>query len=109
MNILKAFSDRRVDDRLESFSLEIVLDGVRYSAVDWSLSGVLVGDYCGASVAGDEIEGSFRICTDMKDHPFKAVVVRHNPAKSQLALNFTDLSFKAISVLEALMAGRHND
>jgi hypothetical protein len=109
VNILKAFSDRRVDDRLESFSLEIVLDGDRYSAVDWSLSGVLVGDYYCASVAGDEIEGSFRICTDMKDHPFKAVVVRYDPAKGQLALNFTDLSFKAISVLEALMAGRHND
>ena len=108
VSLIKAFSDRRVDDRLRAFSLEIMLDGVQYPAVDWSLSGVLVADYYGSLSAGDDVEGSFRICTDMKSHSFKAVVVRHNSTKGQLALNFTELSFEAISILEALMTGRRD-
>lgn len=106
MSFLKAFSNRRVDDRLQSFSLEIVLDGVQYPAIDWSLSGMLVADYYGARISGDEVEGSFRICTAMNSHPFKAVVVRCDSTTGRLALNFTDLSFGTISVLEALMTGR---
>lgn len=108
MNFLKAFSDRRVDDRLESFSLEITLDGVRYPAIDWSLSGVSLAEYHGMRAVGDEVEGSFRICAGMNSHSFKAVVVRNNTTKGQLALNFTDLDFAAVSVLEALMTGRHS-
>jgi hypothetical protein len=107
VNFPKAFSDRRVDDRLQSFSLEIVLDGVQYPAIDWSLSGFLVTDYYGARTPGEKVEGSFRICTDMKSHPFKAVVVRHNSTTGRLALNFTNLSLRSISVLEALMTGRN--
>jgi hypothetical protein len=42
----------------------------------------------------------------MKANPFKAVVVRHNSIKGQLAINFTDLSITTGSVLEALMTGR---
>lgn len=106
MNILRAFSDRRIEDRLESYSLEITLDGALYRAADWSMSGILVADYDGTHGPGDEVEGSFRICSDMKSHAFKASVIRHNAEKRQLALNFTDLSFRSMSVLEALMAGR---
>ncbi len=106
MNFPKVFSDRRVDDRLQSFSLEIMLDCVQYPAINWSLSGFLVTDYYAARTPGERVEGSFRICTDMNSHPFKAVVVRHNSATGRLALNFTDLSLSTISALEAFMTGR---
>ena len=106
MNILSAFSDRRVDDRLDSYSLEITLDGIPYPAIDWSLSGILLADHFGERTPGDKVEGSFGICADMKAHPFKAVVVRHNSIKGQLAINFTDLSITTGSVMEALMTGR---
>ena len=109
MSVLKAYSDRRVHGRLQSISLEIVLDGIRYPAIDWSLGGVLVANYYGARTLGDEVHGSFRICADMNSHPFKAVVVRHNSTRGQLALEFISLSFRAISVLEAFMMGRNGD
>jgi hypothetical protein len=109
VSLLNAFSDRRVDERLESLSLEITLDGVRYPAIDWSLSGILLADHFGERTPGDKVEGSFQICEDMKAHPFKAVVVRHNSIQGQLAINFTDLSIRTDSVLEALMTGRNSE
>ena len=78
MSSLSAFSDRRVDDRLESYSLEITRDGVGEAASDVSRSGSLGADHFGERTPGDKVEGSFRICADMKANPFKAVVVRHN-------------------------------
>ena len=98
---------RRTDDRLQSLALEISLDGGRYRAVDWSLSGVLVADYYGARGPGDEVEGSLQIATDMNSYPFKAVVVRRDSTVGQLALNFTELGPRAFSVLEAFMMGRY--
>jgi hypothetical protein len=101
VSVPKAISDRRDHDRIHSISLEIVLDGIRYPAIDWSLGGVLVANYYGVRTLGDEIHGSFRICSDMNSHPFKAVVVRYNSTGGQLALEFLSLSFRAITVLEA--------
>jgi len=98
---------RRTDDRLQAFALKISLDGGQYRTVDWSLSGVLVGDYYGARGPEDEVEGSFQIATDMNSYPFKAVVVRRDSTAGQLALNFTDLRPRAFSVLEAFMMGRY--
>jgi hypothetical protein len=106
VSVPKAISDRRDHDRIHSISLEIVLDGIRYPAIDWSLGGVLVANYYGVRTLGDEIHGSFRICSDMNSHPFKAVVVRYNSTGGQLALEFLSLSFRAITVLEAFMTGR---
>ena len=99
--------DRRTDDCLPSLALKISLDGDQYRTEDWSLSGVLVADYYGAWAPGDEVEGSLQIVTDMNSHPFKAVVVRRDSTVGQLALNFTELSPRAFSVLEAFMMGRY--
>ena len=99
--------DRRTDDRLPSLALKISLDGDQYRTVDWSLSGVLVADYYGAWAPGDEVEGSLQIVTNMNSYPFKAVVVRRDSTVGQLALNFTDLGPRALSVLEAFMMGRY--
>jgi hypothetical protein len=82
VSVPKAISDRRDHDRIHSISLEIVLDGIRYPAIDWSLGGVLVANYYGVRTLGDEIHGSFRICSDMNSHPFKAVVVRYNDGRA---------------------------
>jgi hypothetical protein len=95
VSVPKAISDRRDHDRIHSISLEIVLDGIRYPAIDWSLGGVLVANYYGVRTLGDEIHGSFRICSDM-----------NSPTGGQLALEFLSLSFRAITVLEAFMTGR---
>ena len=108
MNSVKAIRDRRIDDRLQSYTLEVSLDGCQFRAIDWSLSGVLVADYYGTRRPGDEVAGTFQICTDMNSCSFKAVVVRRSLAAGRLALSFTDLGPKAVSVLEAFMAGRRS-
>lgn len=106
MSAPKALTDRRGSDRLQSISFEIVLDGIRYPAIDWSLGGVLLANYDGARTLGDEVHGSLRICKDLNSHPFKALVVRHNSNRRQLALEFLSLNFRAVSVLEAFLTGR---
>ena len=99
--------DRRIDQRVQSSVLEVSLDGEKYQTVDWSLSGVLLTDYYGPRGAGDEVEGSVHIVTDLNSYPFKAVVVRRDSTMGQLALNFTDLSPSGFSVLEAFVMGRY--
>ena len=99
--------DRRIDQRVQSTALEISLDGETYGTVDWSLGGALLADYYGPRGTGDQVEGSLQITRDMTSFPFKAVVVRRDPAMGQLALNFTDLSASGFSALETLIMGRY--
>ncbi len=95
--------DKRRDARQLSPALEISLDGDKYRTIDWSLGGALVADYYGPRAPGDEVAGRVQVLTDTNSYPFKAVVVRRDSALGQLALNFTDLSPDAFSILEGFM------
>ena len=108
MLLAETNEDRRTDDRIQSLTFGVSLDGRQYPAIDWSVSGVLVADYDGELGLGDEIEGSFRICKDMKRHAFKAVVVRREAATGCLALRYTELSLCAVAVLEAFVTSRQD-
>jgi hypothetical protein len=99
--------DRQIDERVQSSALEISLDGETYQTIEWSLSGVLLADYFGPRGTGDEVEGSVQITRDLTSHPFKAVVVRRDPAMGQLALNFTDLGASGFAALEAMTMSRY--
>ena len=76
-------------------------DGDSHRTADWSLGGVLVAGYFGPLVPGNEVEGTVQVMTDTNSHPFKAVVVRRD--SRGLALNFTELSHSAVSVLTVTM------
>ena len=69
---------------------------------------MVLANYYGARGPGDEVEGSFQICTDMNSCPFKAVVIRRNSTVGELALNFTDLGPRALSVLENFLMGHRS-
>ena len=100
-------NERRRDKRKLTPTLSVSLDGGCYPSVDWSLGGVLVSDYYGPAAPGDEVEGRLQILTDATSHAFKAVVVRRNSGSGELALNFTDLSDSAFSMLESTLMGRY--
>ena len=100
-------NERRRDKRLMSPPMSVSLDDVAYKAVDWSLGGVLIADYYGSAAPGDHLAGRIQILTDQSDHPFKAVVVRRDSGAGQLALNFTELSESAFSLLESALMGRY--
>ena len=100
-------NERRRDKRKLAPPLSVSFDGRSYPSVDWSLGGVLVSDYYGPAAPGDEVEGQVQILTDPTSHAFKAVVVRRDSGSGELALNFTDLSDSAFSVLESALMGRY--
>ena len=99
--------ERRRDKRQLTPPLGVCLDGDSYPTVDWSLGGVLVSDYYGPAAPGDQVEGRVQILTDTTSHAFKAVVVRRDSGAGELALNFTELSESAFSVLESALMGRY--
>jgi PilZ domain len=94
--------EKRRDMRRSSSTLEVSFEGGCYRTIDWSLSGVLLSDYFGPLAPGDQVSGSFLVVANMASHPFKAVVVRRDSALGQLALNFTDISNSAFSMLESI-------
>jgi len=100
-------NERRRDKRKLTPPLSVSLEGGSYASVDWSLGGVLVSDYYGPAAPGDEVEGRVQILTDPASHAFKAVVVRRNSEAGELALNFTELSDSAFSMLESALLGRY--
>jgi hypothetical protein len=99
--------EKRRDKRRLSPALEISLAGERFRTADWSLGGALLSDYYGPLAPGDQVEGSVQVMTDLNSHPFKAVVVRRDSAAGQLALNFTEISNSAFSLLESVKMGHH--
>lgn len=100
-------NERRRDKRQLTPPLSVSLDGATYPTVDWSLGGVLVSDYYGTAAPGDEVEGRVQILTDTTSHAFKAVVVRRDSGAGELAVNFTELSDSAFSLLESALMGRY--
>lgn len=112
MRLAKAFfgvashGENRRDKRLLAPALEVSFDGSSYQTMDWSLGGVRVAGYSGPRIPGDEVEGTIQIATHTNSHPFKAVVVRVD-FSGELALNFTELSDSAFSLLESAVMGRY--
>ena len=98
--------DRRIDQRMQSAALEILLAGEVFRVLDWSLSGALLADYFGPCGTGDEVVGHVQISRNGNSFPFKGVVVRRNAATGELALNFTDISASGFAALEALTMDR---
>jgi hypothetical protein len=96
--------EKRRDKRRLQPTLVISIDNATYVTTDWSLGGVLLSDYHGPRLRGEEIEAQVRVATEPDKYPFKATIVRRR--EGRMALHFTELSDGAFALLEDLSTGR---
>lgn len=95
-----AYHEQRHDKRCFSPTLLISIDGKTYLTKDWSLGGVLLSQYFGRRVQGQEIEGNVGVVTAPGRYPFKGVTVRRDATTGELALQFTELGDETFALLE---------
>ena len=101
-------ANRRRDKRVEAPLINIQIDGLALSTIDWSLGGFLVEGYDGHLRAGDHatVEIVFEIDGKGFHNVAPIEVVRIEPYGNQLAANFTTLDDATMTTLEGLLTGR---
>ena len=97
--------ERRRDKRYSMPTLVVSIDGKLHLTKDWSLSGVLLTNYFGRRVEGNELEGKIGVITTPGKHPFKGITVRRDVDRGELALRFTELSDSTLALLRDASAG----
>jgi hypothetical protein len=98
-------NDRR-DHRYPLPPLVIIIDGAEYSTINWSLGGFLVTGFDRKVAPGQTITGMLRTFEE-PGFAFTATVVRSGEtAPDHLAVKFSDLSERGLSVLEHIITRR---
>lgn len=110
MKIIRTNFDRnegRRDRRYPLPPLVVVLDGVEYSTVNWSLGGFLISGYRRAAVSGQKIVGTLLLVTRPETIDFQGEVIRvDEPAPGNLAVQFDELGERGMVILDRLIARR---
>ncbi len=101
-------TNRRRDRRIELPPIQIVLEGVPYTTINWSLGGFLVAPYEGGCRFGDEVRVEIVIEFEGRTFRHEAIVeiVRIARGSKELAAQFTSIEPAAVETLEAWMTGR---
>lgn len=103
-----ATANRRRDRRNAMPPIELEIEEVTYTTVDWGLGGFLVEPYEGVRRAGEPV--ALTVVVHVADrcyrHPVEAQIVRVDRATRQLAAAFVGLTSEAIDTLEGLITGR---
>jgi hypothetical protein len=98
--------DRR-DRRYPLPVLVIIIGGIEYSTVNWSLGGFLITGFDRKIVPGQTITGTLHAIDRPDSLPFTATVVRSgDPEPGQLAAKFEDLGELGFSLLERIITRR---
>lgn len=92
----------RKDIRVQYPILSVRIGDLLCETVDWSLGGMRAANYTGAGQAGDIVELDVEIKDGGGDWRMRcqARVVRVNPLKGEIALQFEELSSKIFDFLE---------
>jgi PilZ domain len=96
----------RRDHRYPLPPLVIIIDGTEYSSINWSLGGFLITGFDRKIASGQTVTGMLRTL-DQPGFAFTATVVRSgDTAPDHLAVKFSDLSDRGMSVLERIITRR---
>jgi hypothetical protein len=110
MKTTRVSYDRREDRRDRRYPLPpltINLDVAEYTTVNWSLGGFLLGGYTGSAYAGQKLSGKLKVHGSAEPVAFTAVVVRvDEPGLGNLAVQFTDLDDRIVTLLDRAIARR---
>lgn len=100
--------NRRRDRRTAMPAIDLEIEGVTYTTIDWSLGGFLAAPYEGTARAGETFPVT--ILVNIADHCYRhrveAQVVRHDRMGARLAAAFVGLPADALDTLEGLITGR---
>ncbi|MDH5488963.1 MAG: hypothetical protein OEX17_03440 [Rhodospirillaceae bacterium] len=96
-----AGDERRNDVRIDDPSLVVKVDGKTYNTVNWSMGGFLIEGYEGALSTGAllTVAALGTNAKDLTDVCIRARVVRSDPEKGYIAVNFLGLDSSAFSLL----------
>jgi hypothetical protein len=96
----------RRDHRYPLPPLIIIIEGAEYSTINWSLGGFLVTGFDRKVELGQTIAGMLRTL-EQPGFAFTATVVRSgDTAPDHLAVKFSDLGERGMSVLEHIITHR---
>ncbi len=100
--------NRRRDRRNAMPPIELEIEDVTYTTIDWGLGGFLVEPYEGARRVGEAI--ALTVVVHVADrcyrHPVEAQIVRVDRRDQQMAAAFVGLPSDAMDTLEGLITGR---
>ena len=93
--------DRRESIRIDDPSLVVKVDGKTYNTINWSMGGFLIEGYEGALSTGAllTVAALGTNVKDLTDVCIRARVVRSDPEKGYIAVNFLGLDSSAFSLL----------
>ncbi|WNJ98438.1 hypothetical protein L2D14_11205 [Thalassospiraceae bacterium LMO-JJ14] len=100
---------RRTSSRVNNPKLCVTIRGKLYQSINWSLGGILVGDYDGVLVAGDMFEIDSIGRAGKKNWPvlISARVIRTGGETGMdLAAQFITISAPAFDILEGILLRR---
>lgn len=102
------YRSRRKDVRRTVPHLEVVIDGETYRTIDWSLGGLLIDDYSGPLMVGEEFRCTIRPIVEGRrlEAELTAEVARLDERKPRLAIRFISYGEGAYDALEQLSMGR---
>ena len=110
MKTTRVSYDRREDRRDRRYPLPpltIDLDVAEYTTVNWSLGGFLLGGYTGSAYPGQNLAGKLKLNESTEPVEFTGVVVRvDEPGPGNLAVQFTELDERIMTLLERAIARR---
>jgi hypothetical protein len=110
MRVIRTNFDRhevRRDRRYPLPPLVIAIDGVEYSTVNWSLGGFLISGFNKDAEHGKKLTGTLCLLDRPESIDFAGTVVRiDEPEPGLLAVQFTDLGDRGMSILDRIIARR---
>lgn len=100
--------NRREHRRMMMPPIQIEIDGVEYTTVDWSLGGFMLAPYVGRLRAGTSMPVTIIATTngDMHRHFAIAEIVRVERAEKRLAGHFDRLDPRTVDSLERVILER---
>jgi hypothetical protein len=110
MQFVKTSFDRQEDRRDRRYPLPpltVVIGGMEYTTVNWSLGGCLISGFMSSAAAGGMVLGTLLLGSPDSVLRFSGTVVRVNePEPGYLAVQFTELGEDGLERLDRYIADR---
>ncbi len=100
--------EKRRDKRLPLPIFTIRLNRRLCSTVNWSLGGLLISDFTGDLTADETVKVAIKAADDKSDFSMhvQARVIRHDPAKREVALKFEKMDSQIYDFFEHCFSRR---
>ena len=99
-------TEQRTYNRKTSSELHVMIGGIRFHTIDWSLGGMLLKGLGSRLMVGDRLQVLLWDGIDeLRHHAVTAMVVRFDERKGGIAFHFVEMSPSAMPWLSDLQRG----